>query len=154
MQGLADFYMAHPFWIWLALGALLLAAEVGTGTGWLLWPVASAAATGALVAVVPGLAVPVHIAVFAALTILSTLAAKRFLPPSSGEEGPDINDNSARLTGQTGTVVDDFAHGQGRVLVGGAEWVALSDPSEPLARGDAVVVDGLLDGARIRVRRP
>ncbi|EJL25398.1 hypothetical protein PMI01_04370, partial [Caulobacter sp. AP07] len=41
MDGLMLFYMTHPFWVWLAVAAIFLAAEVATGTGWLLWPAAS-----------------------------------------------------------------------------------------------------------------
>ena len=32
----------QPFWIWAGLAAALLAAEVATGSGWLLWATASA----------------------------------------------------------------------------------------------------------------
>ena len=42
MHGLMVFYLGHPMWVWLAVGALLLAAEVATGSGYLLWPAASA----------------------------------------------------------------------------------------------------------------
>ena len=44
-------YQAHPFGAWIALAAALLALEVATGSGWLLWPSASAAVTAVQVGV-------------------------------------------------------------------------------------------------------
>ena len=43
-----EFYLLHPVWSWLTVAAILLAAEVATGTGWLLWPSASAAITAVI----------------------------------------------------------------------------------------------------------
>ena len=44
MDAMVALYESQPFWIWLALGALILAAEAAMGTEWLLWPAVSAAA--------------------------------------------------------------------------------------------------------------
>ena len=43
MGNLDAFWLTHPFWGWLALGAVLLVTELMTGSGWLLWPAAAAA---------------------------------------------------------------------------------------------------------------
>ena len=37
-----DLYLSHPAWAWAASAAVLLAVELVTGSGWLLWPAASA----------------------------------------------------------------------------------------------------------------
>src|SRR5262249_51181492 len=80
MHGLMSFYATHPFWIWLAVAAVFLAVEVATGTGWLLWPAASAMLVGLLTVVAqPGL--PIELGLFAALTIATTYLARRFLRP-------------------------------------------------------------------------
>ena len=42
MSVLADLYAAQPFWIWLAVGVLLLAVEAMFSTEWLLWPAVAA----------------------------------------------------------------------------------------------------------------
>ena len=42
MTALAELYAAQPFWIWLAVGVLLLAVEAMFSTEWLLWPAVSA----------------------------------------------------------------------------------------------------------------
>lgn len=65
MGALAELYAAHPFWAWMALAAVLLGVEMATGSGWLLWPAASAAAV-ALLARLAGLDAPAAISVFAA----------------------------------------------------------------------------------------
>ena len=41
MDTVVDFYVASPFWIWLALGVILLAVEAAFSTEWLLWPAVS-----------------------------------------------------------------------------------------------------------------
>ena len=151
MLGLYDFYMAHPFWVWLAIAAIFLSVEVATGTGWLLWPVGCAVATG-LITLVLRLGIGFEIALFAALTIGSTLVAWRFFPPGKVAESDDINDQTARLVGQTGLVVEAFANGHGRVLVGGAEWPAEADRNLDLVLGAEILVETVIGGARLGVR--
>ena len=48
LQTLDTLYLTHPFWVWLAVGAIFLAAEVPTASGYLLWPAASAGAVAVL----------------------------------------------------------------------------------------------------------
>lgn len=151
MSALAGLYASHPFWIWGALAAAILAAEVLTGTGWLLWAAASAAATAAVVA---GLDVPFAAAllVFAALTMASTLLARRYLPRDAVHTDGDINDNVARLTGRRGAAVGPFSGRSGRVFVDGKEWAAELEDDGALEAGAAVQVVSV-DGARLTVRR-
>lgn len=147
LMGLA---LDNPFWVWTAVAALLLAIEVLGGTGWLLWPSASAAAT-AVLSLAPHLNWPADLAIFAALTIVSTLAARRFWPPRDPHEGQDINDNIARLIGHQGKASHAFAGRAGRVFIDGKEWAADLDEGEDLAVGAAVEVTGV-SGSRLRVR--
>lgn len=126
MTWLADLYFIHPFWIWLAIGALFLVIEVSTGTGWLLWSAACAAVVALLSFVLPQSPL-VHLMVWAALTIIATLTARKYLPRNASGDGPDINDNVGRLVGHKGKVVEPFRNGQGRVFVDGAEWAAIAD---------------------------
>ena len=42
MTTLAAIYLSHPTWVWMGIGAILLAVEVMTGSGWLLWPAGQA----------------------------------------------------------------------------------------------------------------
>lgn len=126
MTWLADLYLAHPFWIWMALAGVLLAAEVATTTGWLLWPAACAVVVAALTLLLGG-DFAIELAVFAVLTIVSTLLARRYLPRNLSGDGPDINDNVGRLVGHYGMAVSAFEHGRGRVFIDGKEWAAVAD---------------------------
>ena len=150
MPTLSEVYALHPFWVWLAMGGALLAIEVATGSGWLLWPAASAAVV-ALAALVVGLSLPMSVFAFAILTIVSTLLARRYMPRSVNTAGHDINDNVARLMGHEGKVVAAFRGHVGRVFIDGKEWAADLDGAETLEAGARVEVVGVA-GARLTVR--
>ena len=50
MNALIDLHAAQPFWIWLAIGVLLLAVEAAFSTEWLLWPAVAAGITAVVAA--------------------------------------------------------------------------------------------------------
>ena len=151
MDMIAGIYAAQPFWVWAGLAAALLAIEVVTGSGWLLWASASAAATAAVVGVLAP-SVPTALLVFALLTMVSTLLAHRYLPRHATAPSGDINDNVARLVGHKGSAVKAFKGRAGRVFIDGKEWAAEADEGETLEGGASVEVVGV-DGSRLKVRR-
>lgn len=150
MTGLAELYAAQPFWIWLAIGVLLLAVEAMFSTEWLLWPAVSAGIVAVLTAVgfQPGL--PAEVAIFAVLTVVATILSRR-LVSKANPSGPDVNDRNTRLVGQRARVIEAFVGGRGRVFVSGAEWMAEIEGDAPPA-GQDVVVDQV-DGSLLKVRR-
>lgn len=149
MSGLVLLYQAQPFWSWAALAAALLAVEIVTGSGWLLWAAASAGVTAIAVNWLP---FPAALLMFAVLTMVSTLLARRYIPRSVVDHGHDINDNVGRLVGHKGAAVGAFRGGAGRVFIDGKEWAAELEGEGALAAGDPVQVTGV-DGARLKVRR-
>ena len=150
MTVLTDLYAAQPFWLWLAIGALLLAVEAAASTEWLLWPAASAG----LVAVVTALGLHLgfvgELGLFAGLTVASTLLSRRLVQRVNPGEQPDINDRDIRLVGQRARVVEAFVDGRGRVFVSGAEWAASIEGSGPPV-GDSVIVESAA-GPSLKVR--
>jgi membrane protein implicated in regulation of membrane protease activity len=152
VPGLVDLGLAHPAWIWAAAAGALLAAELASGSGWLLWPAASAG----VVAVVEGFARPpatAAVLLFAVLTIVSTATARGVLRHRpAGGAADDINDAAGRMIGREGRVVAAFDAGAGRVFVDGKEWAAELEPGETPEEGALVRVTGVA-GARLRVRR-
>jgi len=150
MDLLEGFYLAHPFWVWMSAAAVLLALEVATGSGYLLWPAAAAAVTGLLTGVRLGL--PAELLIFAVLTIASTLLSRRYLPRPLKPHGPDINDPHGRIVGHRGQAVAAFQQGRGRVLVDGKEWAAELEGAADLPAGAEVQVTRVLTGARLKVR--
>lgn len=149
MDAIIALYQSQPFWIWLAIGALILAVEAAAGTEWLLWPAVSAGVVALLTLAGVRLGLPAEIAAFAVLTIASTLASRKLIsrvtPPDV-----DINDRRARLVGLKAQVTAPFVEGRGRVFVSGSEWPADLDGDGPPV-GGSVVVDGY-EGSRLRVR--
>jgi inner membrane protein len=149
MNALIEFHSAQPFWVWLAIGVILLAIEAASSTEWLLWPAVAAG----VVAVVTALGLPIgfwgEVLLFGVLTVAATLLSRRLVQRVNPEDSPDINARDGRLIGQRAQVVQAFIDGRGRVFVSGAEWAAESDAS-PLA-GESVIVESI-DGPRLRVR--
>lgn len=150
MEAIADFYATHPFWVWLAVGALLLAVEAALGTEWLLWPATAAGVVSVLTLLPIETDFRTELGVFAGLTLVATLASRRLLsrvqPP-----GPDVNDNAARLVGAAGEAATEFVEGRGRVFVEGAEWPADLEGQGALTAGARVTVIGV-SGTRLTVR--
>lgn len=149
MSFIADLYAVQPFWIWLALGALLLAVESMFSTEWLLWPAVSAGIVAVLTAVGVRLGLPGEVAVFALLTVVGTLLSRR-LVQTANPGGVDINDRDSRLIDQRARVVEAFVGGRGRVFVSGAEWSAVIEGEAPPV-GEDVVVKGV-NGSLLTVR--
>jgi membrane protein implicated in regulation of membrane protease activity len=143
-----DWLLQHPFALWIATAGVLLAVEVGTGSGWLLWPAGSAAVT-ALLTLAVALSPSAQAVIFAILTIVTTLVGRRFFPRDP--VGGDINDTRTRLAGARGVVAGDFQAGHGRVFVDGKEWAAELEGAGALATGARIVVVGV-SGARLTVR--
>jgi membrane protein implicated in regulation of membrane protease activity len=152
LEQLDSLYLAHPFWVWLAVAAIFLAAEVPTASGYLLWPAASAGAVAVLTLWL-AIAWPYQLITFAALTIVSTIVGRRLMPRRTAHEGPDISNRGSGLAGRFGKAVAPFSAGQGRVFVDGAEWMAELEPGqtppEPGARVEVVAVHG---GGRLVVK--
>jgi hypothetical protein len=151
MDAILDIYASQPFWIWLAVGVLLLAVEAALSTEWLLWPAVAAGVVAVLTALGLRMGLAAEVGLFAALTVLATLLSRRLIKRVNPEDHPDINDRDLRLVGQRARVVQPFVEGRGRVFVSGAEWAAeISGDAPPV--GDSVIIDRL-DGPSLKVSR-
>ncbi|RZJ01069.1 MAG: NfeD family protein [Brevundimonas sp.] len=150
MDALIDLHAAQPFWIWLAIGVLLLAVEAAFSTEWLLWPAVAAGVTAVIAALGLTNGFWMEAALFAVLTLLATVFSRRLIQRVNPTDHPDINARDGRLVGQRAQVVQAFVDGRGRVFVSGAEWVAEIEGAAPLA-GESVVVESI-DGPKLRVR--
>lgn len=124
-------------WFWLSLGFLLGAVEMIAPGFFLMWLGLAAIIVGLLTWALP-ISLPLQVALFAILSVLTVFAGKKFLKDNPIEsDDPKLNDRGARLTGEIVTVVQAITDGNGRVRVGDTDWSA---------RGaDAVV------GAKVRV---
>lgn len=150
MEFLTELYASQPFWLWLALGALLLAVEAAASTEWLLWPAVAAGVVALVAALGVPLGLPGEVGLFAALTVASTLLSRRLIQRVNPPDHLDINDREIRLVGQRAQVVSTFIDGRGRVFVSGAEWAAITDGADPVI-GDSVIVESA-SGPSLKVR--
>ena len=150
MDALIDLHAAQPYWIWLAIGVILLAIEAAFSTEWLLWPAVAAGVVAVVTALGAPLGLPGEVLLFAALTVAATLASRRLIQRVNPSDAPDINARDSRLIGQRAQVTQAFVDGRGRVFVSGAEWIAEIEGAAPLA-GESVIVEGF-DGPRLKVR--
>jgi hypothetical protein len=144
-------FFAHPFWLWIALGAIFLIGELMSGSGWLLWPAGAAAATGVATIVSP-IGLPIQIVIFVGVAVVATYVGRRFVRPAGRGKGGDINDPAPRLVGQEGEAAAAFKAGLGRVFVDGKEWAAELEGGGDLAAKSKVEVTQILGGARLRVK--
>jgi membrane protein implicated in regulation of membrane protease activity len=150
MGAIADIYASQPFWIWLAVGVLLLAVEASLSTEWLLWPAVAAGVVAVVTALGLRMGLPAEVGLFAALTVLATLMSRRLIQRVNPSDHVDVNDREARLIGQRAKVVHAFVDGRGRVFVSGAEWAAEIEGDAP-GVGDSVIVERL-NGPSLKVR--
>ena len=111
-------------WIWLTLGVLLAGLEMLLPGYYLIWIALAAIATGALTGLLM-LGLPLQVASFVVLALITVFSARRFLSDNPIESAdPLMNRRGARMVGQTARVVQPIRHGTGRVHIGDGEWNA------------------------------
>lgn len=139
--------MIEAMWVWGALGLILLAVEMATGTFYVLWFGVAALCVSVATWIFPELSHAMQFTIFAVLSLGSLAIWRRYykkteihyrVGQAQGEEigrvGTVIKATSAT---QNGTI--RFAQG----LMGSREWVALSDePIEAGSNATVVAVEG------------
>jgi len=129
--------LIEDHWWWLVFAALLGIAEVILPGVFLIWIAVAAAITG-LVAMALPIAVPGQFLIFAVLCIVAVWGGRRWYADNPvASQDPLLNDRTARLIGETVTVIEPITNGEGRVKVGDSVWTA-HGPDAPT-------------GARVRV---
>lgn len=120
----------EPHWLWIGAGLVLAALEMVVPGVYLIWLAIAAIVTGVLVlAGEPSL--PIQIVSFVSLSLIFAFSAKRWLRDKGIESSdPLMNNRAGRLVGQTATVTQAIAHGEGRVRIADGEWLA-SGPDCP-----------------------
>ena len=88
------------------------------------WLGLAALVTGVLAWAVP-IGVPIQVAIFAGLSIISVFLGRNYLRNNPIEEvDPMMNKRGNRMVGETAIVVEAFSDGNGRVKHGDSEWLA------------------------------
>lgn len=143
------FETLDPFWVWLALGLFLGAAEILVPGFFLMWLAGAAIATSVLAFFLPG-AIPLQIVTFAVLSIVAVFLGRNYLRANPVEDAdPKMNRRGMRLAGETATVVQALDGGTGRVKHGDSVWLAKGCDA---AVGEKVRISGS-DGAVLIVEK-
>lgn len=144
-----DFFNSYGFWAWASLAAILLVAELLTGTMYLLWFGIAAGITALISFIAPGLPLSVDLLLFGALSIASVWGGKKLFPTNLAAKDNDINDPNSRLLGQPAIAAEDFQSGLGGVLVGDTRWRAICKTHSPKAGENLKITK--VDGATLEV---
>jgi inner membrane protein len=137
------------FWHWWALGGALVTVEVFAPGVMFLWLGVAAGLVGTLLLFWPGLALTGQILVFAALSVASVLAWRRYQKahPLVTDE-PNLNRRGAGCLGARAALVTPIVNGRGRISLGDSSWPALGPD---LPAGAVVEVVGV-EGTQLRIR--
>jgi inner membrane protein len=145
--------MLDAMWIWAALGLVLLAAEMATGTFYVLWFGVSAISVAIALWMFPNIPQAMQFAMFAALSISSLAIWK--LNYKKHETHSRVGQAQGEEIGRVGTVIEACSANQnGKIrftqgLMGAREWTAISN--EAIAEGvEARVV--AVEGNALRIK--
>lgn len=118
------FSSLDPFWVWLALGLFLAAAEILVPGFFLMWLAGAALVTSIVAFVMPG-AIPLQVTIFAVLSVIAVfLGRSYFRSHPVVDADPKMNRRGMRLAGEIAIVVEAIDGGTGRVKHGDSEWLA------------------------------
>lgn len=137
------------WWIWMAIAAVLLIAEILTAGFFLLWFSIGAAAAGILSML--GVGRPAQLIIFILASSILFVFGRRFAERVTENQPPGIG--ADRFIEQNGVVVEDIDNktGKGRIRVGSDEWRALSDNGE-IIKKDTIVQVLRIDGTKTVVK--
>ena len=135
--------MIDAMWVWGAIGLVLLAVEMATGTFYILWFGVAGLCVAVATWLLPNMPQAIQYAMFAILS-LGSLAIWRFNYKKT-ETHSRIGQAKGEEIGRVGTVIETvtlkengkirFAQG----LMGSREWIAIAD--ETIEQGsDAIVI--------------
>jgi len=133
------------FWHWWALAGALVIVEVFAPGIMFLWLGVAAGVVGALLLLWPGLGLKGQILVFAALSVASVLAWRRYQKahPVVTDE-PNLNRRGAGCIGQRAALATPIRNGRGRITLGDSSWRALGPDLPAGTTVEVIGVEGTL----------
>ena len=124
---------------WIALGLLLLVAEMLGASGFLLGAAVAALAMGAVTWIAPELSVVWQLTIYAFGAVAATLVYFQLFRDAQQEPArPLLNKRARRLIGHQFKLEDDLELNTGKVQIGDTMWSVESN--EPLSKGTLVEV--------------
>ena len=139
--------MIEPMWIWGALGLVLLAVEMATGTFYVLWFGVAALCVAIAMLLFPNIPQAVQFAMYAVLS-LGSLAIWKFNYKKT-ETHSRVGQSQGEEIGRVGTVIETCSATQnGKIrftqgLMGSREWTAVANQTiETGSNARVVAVEG------------
>jgi membrane protein implicated in regulation of membrane protease activity len=131
------------WWIWIAMAAVLLIAEIFTAGFFLIW--FSIGAAGAGILAMLGVGTTAQLIVFILLSGILFVFGRRFAERVTAKQPPGIG--ADRFIGLNGYVIEEIDNvaGKGRVKAGPDEWRAMSENGEKIGVNtiiEIIKVDG------------
>lgn len=140
-----------PWWAWIAVGLLLVAAELTVPLDfWLVFVGASALCAGALLFAGVALGTGAQLLLVGGLSAAAAVVYQGFLKPRLVRRHPEDVDS---LVGTVAVAESSIAAGGvGSVQLRGARWSARNGGDQPLEAGERCRVEGV-DGLTLLVRK-
>lgn len=143
----------QTMWIWCAIGLILLATEMATGTFYVVWFGVAALILSLTTWLMPTLSLGVQLALFAVISIGALLVWRTYYKKT--ETHSRVGQAQGEEIGRTGTIMTPVSATQnGRIqfaqgLMGSREWTAVANENIP-AGSQAVVI--AVEGNALRVK--
>ena len=134
-----EFFTSLTLYHWIALGLILLTAEMLGASGFLLGAAAAAFAMAGIVLVIPDLSTGWQLSVYAIAAMVATVVYfQMFRDAQAHPARPFLNRRAARLIGHQFELPQNIELGSAKVQIGDTLWTVESDT--PLAKGTLVEV--------------
>lgn len=141
--------MINAMWIWGALGLVLLALEMATGTFYILWFGIAGLCLAMITGLIPSISPAFQFAIYAILSLGSLAIWKTYY--KKNETHSRVGQSQGEEIGRTGTVIESVNPKQnGRIrfaqgLMGSREWAAIAD--ETIEEGSEATVVAVVGNA-------
>ena len=134
-----DIFTTVTAYHWIALGLILLTAEMLGAAGFLLGAAAAALCMGAVMFLFPDISLAWQLVYYAIGAVVATvLYFQLFRDAQDKPARPLLNKRAQRLIGHQFKLEDDIELGKGKVQIGDTFWHVQAE--EPLAKGTLVEV--------------
>lgn len=124
MEPVLAFFWNLGAWNWFIVAVAMLLLETIIPGIHFMWFGVAASLLGGMLLFIP-MSFPIQLIVFAVLSLLTILVARRFWAPQSiTTDVPELNIRGQQYVGRTVTVEEPISGGRGKVRVGDTIWTA------------------------------
>ena len=146
--------MLQPVWMWGILGLMLLAAEILSGTFYILWFGIAALIITGLLWLFPAMPLALQLFLYTLVSLGSLFVWRRYYKKNSSDSR--VGQSQGEEIGRVGIVIEAISTAQnGRIqfaqgVMGSREWDAVSD--ETIEAGSQATIVAI-EGNSLRVRK-